>query len=143
MRSRYLHPIQDGECPFDLERLQNDVIKAYLLGKPLIRHLPDRGHDQILFKFKKEHTDKLVLEGADLDLTVISGYIAEEFKVFPSTLLPCLLHIIIMVLVMQPPLDVQLEKALEYEFYTANYHTLVKVLTGLKVATEYLIKVFA
>ena len=96
MRSRYLHPIQDGACPFDLERLQSDVIKTYLLGKPLIHHLPDCGHDQILFKFKKEHTDKLVLEGADLDLTVISGYIAEEFKVFPSTLLPCLLPYIIM-----------------------------------------------
>ncbi len=45
-----------------------------------------------------------------------------------------------MVLVMQLPLD-GLAKALEYEFYTADYHTLVKVITGLKVATEYLIKV--
>ena len=96
MRSRYLCPIQNGACPFDLERLQSDVIKTYLLGKPEIRHLSDRGHDQILFKFKKEHTDKLVLEGADLDLTIISGYIEEDFKVFPSPLLPCLLPCILL-----------------------------------------------
>ena len=81
MRSRYIQPIQTGVCPFDLERLQSDVMKTYLAGKPLINELPDCGHDQIIFKFKKEQTDELVLEGADLDLSVISGYIEEGFKV--------------------------------------------------------------
>ncbi len=91
MRSRYLHPIQDEACPFDLKRLQSDVMKTYLSGKPSICHLPDCGHDRILFKFKKELTDKLVLEGADLDLSVISEYITDEFKVFLSTVLAPLL----------------------------------------------------
>ena len=85
VRSRHLQPIQTGVCPFDLERLQSDVIKTYLAGKPLIHQLPDHGHDQILFKFKNEPTDELVLEGADLDLSMISGYIEDDFKViFPS-----------------------------------------------------------
>ena len=100
VRSRHLQPIQTGVCPFDLERLQSDVIKTYLAGKPFIHQLPDHGHDQIIFKFKNEQTHELVLEGADLDLSVISEYIKEEFKVllinlFPFIYLPIQLGLII------------------------------------------------
>ena len=77
MRSRYLQPTEQrsGACPFDLYRLQIDVIQAYLAGKPLILH------NRIHFRFKIERPNTLALEGADLDLSVISQGIKKEFKV--------------------------------------------------------------
>ena len=75
VRSRYLHPTEQrsGACPFDLHRLQIDVIQAYLAGKPLILH------NRIRFRFKIGRP--LALEGTDLDLSDISQGIKEEFKV--------------------------------------------------------------
>ena len=74
MRSRYLQPTEqrNGACPFDLYQLQMDVIKAYLAGKPQLTG------NRICFRFKN---NTLALEGAGLDLSVISQGIKEEFKV--------------------------------------------------------------
>ena len=78
--SRYLQPTEErtGACPFDLHRLQIDVIQAHLAGKPLIFQSPG---DRINFKFKIEKPNTFALEGADLNLLVISQGIKEEFKV--------------------------------------------------------------
>ena len=80
VRSRYLQPTErtTGACPFDLHRLQIDVIQAHLAGKPIIVQSPG---DRISFKFKIERPNTFALEGADLNLSVISQGIKEEFKV--------------------------------------------------------------
>ena len=79
VRSRYLQPTErrGGACPFDLHRLQIDVIQVYLAGKPLI--IFQLAGNRIRFRFKIERP--FALEGADLDLSVISQGIKEEFKV--------------------------------------------------------------
>ena len=78
MRSRYLQPTErrSEACPYDLHRLQIDVIQAYLVRKPLLTG------SRICFSFKN---NTFALEGADLDLSVISQGIKEEFKVRYST----------------------------------------------------------
>ena len=77
-RSRHLQPTEQrsGAGPFNLHRLQIDVVQAYLAGKPLI--LQSTGA-RICFRFKIERP--FALEGADLDLSVISQGIKDEFKV--------------------------------------------------------------
>ena len=45
------------------------------------------------------------------------------------------------VVVFKLKLDEEYAKELEYEFHSANYHMLIEVVTGLKIAAEYLIKV--
>ena len=39
------------------------------------------------------------------------------------------------------PLDADLTRHLEYEFHSANYHTLTNIVIGLKTALGHLIKV--
>ena len=80
MRSRHLQCTEQGsgDCPFDLHRLQIDVIQAYLVGKSLISQSPEA--IRIPFKFKIEQLNTLAIEGADLNLSVISHDIKEEYK---------------------------------------------------------------
>ena len=77
VRSRHLQMIdgetQDPKPFFNLPRLQKDIIKAYLAGKPLIEHSPE--HVRVPFKFRAEASKTVSLGGADLDLSVISEYI--------------------------------------------------------------------
>ena len=67
---------QDRKLLFNLPRLQKDIIKAYLSGKPKIEHSPE--HVRIPFKFRAEASQTVSLGGADLDLSVISEYIRPD-----------------------------------------------------------------
>ena len=74
---------------FDLPRLQKDIIKAYLAGKPLIEHSPE--HVRVPFRFRAEPSKTVTLGGADLDLSVISDYIRPDsgFRVRNTTTNVC------------------------------------------------------
>ncbi len=72
---------------FDLPRLQKDIIRAYLAGKPQIEHSPE--HVRIPFKFRAEASQTVSLGGADLDLSVISEYITPDSGFRVRSILIC------------------------------------------------------
>ena len=81
LRSRYLEPherIQRSEI-FDLQMLQEDIIKVYLVGKPLIKDPAE--HLRVCFKFRVLRPDTIAMGISSDDLQMLLGYLKENFTV--------------------------------------------------------------
>ena len=82
VRSRCLQSSETDGCKFDFHRLQQDVIKFYLLGKPCILVTPDLTSMRIPFQFAKvKSSNVLTLGVSNIDLSVISPYVTDDFRV--------------------------------------------------------------
>ena len=64
---------------FDVQKLQEDVIKTYLVGKPLIE-CPEK-HLRMCFKFRVVHVVAIAMGVSEADLDLLSEYIKDGFKV--------------------------------------------------------------
>ena len=64
---------------FDLQKLQEDIIKVYLVGKPLIED-PEK-HLHVCFKFKVLRPDTIAVGISEAHLQTLHGYLRENFKV--------------------------------------------------------------
>ena len=69
---------------FDLQKLQEDIIKVYLVGKPLIKDPAD--HLRVCFKFRVLRPDTIAMGISERDLQILQGYLKENFKVSCNSL---------------------------------------------------------
>lgn len=81
VRSRYHQPTEADpsaaqRCTFDLKKLQEDVIRIFLVGKPFI-HDPSQ-HLRVQFRFKELQSPAPTLDISDIDISVLSGYITTD-----------------------------------------------------------------
>ena len=86
LRSRYLEPHERSQqsSMFDLQKLQEDIIKVYLVGKPLIKDPAE--HLRVCFKFKVLRPDTIPMGISEDDLQTLCDYLKENFKVSRSEL---------------------------------------------------------
>ena len=64
---------------FDVQKLQEDIIKTYLVGKPLIE-CPAK-HLRMCFKFRVVRVEAIAMGVSEADLELLSEYIKVGFKV--------------------------------------------------------------
>lgn len=64
---------------FDLQKLQEDIIKVYLVGKPLIKD-PAK-HLRICFMFRVLCPDNIAMGISEGGLQMLHGHLKETFKV--------------------------------------------------------------
>ena len=64
---------------FDLQKLQEDVIKVYLVGKPLIKDPAEHLH--VCFKFRVLRPDTIAMGISEGDLQSLRDNLKENFKV--------------------------------------------------------------
>jgi len=102
---------------FDLQMLQEDIIKIYLVGKPQIKDPAE--HLRVCFKFLVLRPDTVAMGISDGDLETLHEHLKDDFK---------------------PPLQDSNRKELECEFHSADFHMLTEVALGLRNATEHLVK---
>ena len=83
LRSRYLEPhernLRSSSSMFDLQKLQEDIIKVYLVGKPLIEDPAD--HLRVCFKFRVVPPDSIAMGISEVDLQILHNDLIENFKV--------------------------------------------------------------
>ena len=157
IRSRYVTSLNDSGSPvaihhpkeptakFQLAQLEQDIIAIFIAGKP---HIHNESPSQLrtLFKFKSsdKDTDRIhfkyvysiekginftnifssyySLVNLALDVNEMTEKLPEEYKT---------------------PVEETVQKQLEYQFHSADYHTMLQIITGLKTALRHLIKVSA
>jgi len=59
--------------------LQEDIIKVYLVGKPLIKDPAEHLH--ACFKFRVPHPDTIAMGISEGELQILQGYLKDNFKV--------------------------------------------------------------
>ena len=64
---------------FDLQKLQEDIVKVYLVGKPLIKDPADHLH--VCFKFKVLRPDITAMGVSEAHLQILRGNLKVNFKV--------------------------------------------------------------
>jgi len=64
---------------FDLQMLQEDIIKVYLVGKPRIKDPAE--HLRVCFKFRVLRPDTIAMGISGDDLKMLQGYLKENFMV--------------------------------------------------------------
>lgn len=64
---------------FDVQKLQEDVIKKYLVGKPLIESPAE--HLRMCFKFRVVRAETIAIGVSEADLELLSNYLKDDFKV--------------------------------------------------------------
>ena len=64
---------------FDVQKLQEDVIKTYLVGKPLIQRPAE--HLRMCFKFRVVRAETIAIGVSEADLELLSKYLKDDFKV--------------------------------------------------------------
>ena len=75
---------------FDLQKLQEDVIKVYLVGKPLIKDPAE--HLRVCFKFRVLRPDTITMGISEGDLQILRDNLKENFKVRTYVDLNCKYH---------------------------------------------------
>ena len=79
LRSRYFLPHEMKGSVFDVQKLQEDVIKKYLVGKPLIKNPAE--HLRMCFKFRVVRAETIAIGVSEADLELLSNYLKDDFKV--------------------------------------------------------------
>ena len=69
---------------FDVQKLQEDIVKAYLVGKPLVRKPED--HLRVCFKFRVAHAETISMGVSKAHLELLSKSLTEDFKVIMGEL---------------------------------------------------------
>ena len=79
LRSRYFLPHERKGSVFDAQKLQEDIIKTYLVGKPLIESPAE--HLRMCFKFRVVRAETIAMGVSEADLELLSNYLKDDFKV--------------------------------------------------------------
>lgn len=81
LRSRYLEPHEriQKSCMYDLQKLQEDIIKVYLVGKPLIKD-PSK-YLRVCFKFRVLRPENIAMGISEGDLQMLRSHLKKTFKV--------------------------------------------------------------
>ena len=64
---------------FDLQKLQEDIIKVYMVGKPLIKDPAE--HLRVCFMFRVEPPDTIAMSISEVELQTLHKDLKENVKV--------------------------------------------------------------
>ena len=89
VQSRIL-PVDSDVVKVDFNKLQEDVIRTFIIGKPKL-HDPNE-HLLKIFKFRIFDTNTATVGISDADLNAVKQHLTGEFKV---SVIPCMYNILL------------------------------------------------